>query len=138
MYRRGTVTRWALGLAASLAAFYVAACWVSSGGDGFGRWQVLSEGTSSHAISFNSLMFFDESNGLGLTALGLESTIDGGRNWTVRLGNGGTRGFYAMWFSDRQRGWILGTEQIGAAPGASSSTQSVKPLMLRTNDGGST
>ena len=136
MYRRVTVTGLVLGLAALLAAFHVAACSASSGGDRVGRWQVLSEATASHATSFNSLVFFDESNGLGLTALGLESTTDGGRNWTLRLGNGGRRGFYAMWFSDQQRGWILGTERMDAVPGASSSM--LKPLMLKTNDSGTT
>lgn len=138
MYRRQTVKRLALGLAALLVAFHMAACSTSLGDDRSGRWQVLSETNTSHAISFNSLVFFDESNGLGLTALGLESTTDGGKNWTLRLENGGTRGFYAMSFSDQQSGWILGTERIPAAPDASSSVQSVKPLMLKTNDGGTT
>lgn len=138
MHRRGTITGLALWLAASLAAFHVPACSVSSSGDRVGRWQVLSEATGSHATSFNSLVFFDELNGFGLTALALVGTTDGGRNWTPVLESGGTRGFNAMWFSDQQRGWILGTERMSAASGASSSMQKAKPLVLKTNDGGTT
>jgi len=43
-----------------------------------------------------------------------------------------------MWFSDQQRGWIWGTERVSAASGASSSMQKAKPLMLKTDDGGTT
>ena len=137
MYGR-IVTGLAVGLAALLTAFHLSACTASSGGDRVGTWQILSEATSSHATAFNSLVFFDGSHGFGLTALGLESTSDGGMNWTLRLENGGTRGFYTMWFSDEQTGWILGTERLKAMPGASSRMQSAKPLMLKTNDGGTT
>jgi len=136
MNRRGIITGLALWLAASLAAFHMDACSASSGA--VDRWQVLSEATGGHPTSFNSLVFFDELNGLGLTALALVNTNDGGRNWTPVLESAGTRGFYAMWFSDQQRGWILGTERMSAASGVSSSTQKSKPLMLKTNDGGTT
>lgn len=138
MYRRGTVTGLVIGLTASLAFFHAAACSALSGRNRVARWQVLSQATGSHATSFNALVFFDESNGLGLAALGLESTTDGGRNWTSVLESTGTRGFYAMQFSDRYKGWILGTERISAASSVSSSTQNAKPLILRTNDGGKT
>lgn len=134
MNRRGMIAGLVRGLVASLIAF----CCASPGEERFGRWQVFSEATGSHATSFNSLMFFNESDGLGLTALGLESTTDGGRNWTPRLDSGGTRGFYAMRFSGRHTGWILGTERTVAVSRASSSTLSLKPLLLRTNDGGTT
>ena len=133
MYRREMIP----GLVLMFVASLVVLCCAAPGGGQFGKWRVLSEGTTAHATAFNSLVFFDESKGLGLTALGLESTIDGGRNWTLRLGSGGTRGFYAMQFRDWHTGWILGTERMGP-PGVSSGKQSLKPLILKTIDGGTT
>ncbi len=124
-----------VGLVSSLC---VLICCSSLSGNSMRRWRVLSVGPGGHSSAFNSLIFFDELNGLGLTALGLASTTDGGTNWELRLSNNGNRGFYNMRFADRQKGWIVGAENKAVGADRETTSKSHKPLILKTEDGGAT
>jgi len=101
------------------------------------RWQVLSQKTIGHPSPINSIIFFDELNGLALSALGLASTTDGGAHWMERL-DSGNRGFYSMRFVDRQNGWIVGAELKDAEEHSTVSSKSFRPMIMRTADGGIT
>lgn len=100
-------------------------------------WRVLSQQGLSHAGPFHSIMFFDERNGLALTALGLASTTDGGTNWTWLL-ESGNRGFYSMRFVDRQTGWIVGAEGQPSEGDAAIGSTNRSPFILKTEDSGKT
>ncbi len=140
MFYRITHMRELIGLGISLCV--VLCCTSLSGdvslrGDITTRWRVLSQEHIGHPPLFDSIIFFDDLNGLGLTALGLGSTTDGGVNWTWQL-ESGHRGLYSMRFVDRQKGWIVGAENKVAEENPAISSTDFKPLILTTKDGGTT
>jgi hypothetical protein len=134
MYYRITRIGGLFGLSVSLC---VVLCCTSLSGDLTRRWRVVSQEHIGHPPLFSSIIFFDEWNGLGLSALGLASTTDGGRNWTWQL-DSANRGFYSMTFVDRQRGWIVGAESKADERASPIGPKDFKPSILRTEDGGKT
>lgn len=101
-------------------------------------WQVLTEGKHPHNLPFDSIKFFDSSNGINLTALTVNRTTDGGRTWTTTL-DYNNMGFYSLVFTDQTDGWIAGTE-VKKTPDAEESREANastrKPVILETNDRG--
>jgi len=134
MFSRITRIGGLIGLSISLC---IVLCCTSLSGDSKRRWRVVSQEHVGHPPLFDSIIFFDELNGLGLTALGLGSTTDGGINWTWRL-ESGHRGLYSMRFVDRQKGWIVGAENKVAEEDPAISSTDFKPFILITEDGGTT
>lgn len=101
------------------------------------KWRLLSQGPGSHAPPINSVIFFDELNGLKLSTLGLFSTNDGGKNWILSFENDGRRGLYTMRFTTPDKGWIVGAESTSKEDPVPR-LEAEKPLILSTTDGGKT
>lgn len=102
------------------------------------KWKLLTEGKHSDAISFNSVTFFDPSNGLGISSLSIEKTTDGGKTWTT-IRDYNDMGFYSLVFIDQKTGWIVGTESKtlnSKEENRVASSKNHKPLILKTEDKG--
>lgn len=88
------------------------------------KWELLTDPSLSfdRPIPFSSVHFFDKDNGIGISALSVSRTNDGGRNWTD-VSMEGLRGIYSLNLTGFGTGWIVGT-------------QSNRPLIMKTTDNG--
>ena len=102
------------------------------------NWVVLSRAPGSGGVPIISFKFFDEQNGLGLTAIGLLKTQDGGIHWDSQLSTRGGQGFFSMRFIDPRKGWIVGEERHRIATDLSTQLTAANPIVLQTEDGGVT
>jgi photosystem II stability/assembly factor-like uncharacterized protein len=102
------------------------------------KWKVLTEGKHSHIVPFNSITFFDSSNGLGIDVVSIEKTTDGGKTWVTIL-DYNDMGFYSLVFTNQKNGWIVGTESKildSEEENRVASSKNHKPVILKTEDGG--
>lgn len=101
-------------------------------------WKVLTEGKHPHLVPFNSIKFFDSSNGLAINVVNIKKTTDGGKTWETIL-DYNDMAFYSLVFTDQKTGWIAGTEVKmldNEEENRVASSRNHKPLILKTEDGG--
>ena len=105
-----------------------------------GSWQKLTEDKHSHALSFDSIVFFNTNDGLALTPIFLYKTSDGGKTWKTAFENDGIAA-YSFVFTDKTNGWIVGAERKKIDSQNEEETHGVnpknhKPLILKTENAG--
>ena len=105
-----------------------------------GSWQKLTEDKHSHALSFDSIVFFNPNDGLALTPIFLYKTSDGGKTWETAFENDGIA-TYSFVFTDKTNGWIVGAERKKIDSQNEEETHGInpknhKPLILKTENAG--
>ncbi len=90
------------------------------------KWENLTGGTHSNELPLLSVFFFDANNGIAVTTLNLQRTVDGGKTWAVQFEDEG-KVLNFITFTSPTTGFIAGTERK-----ASGSV----PMILHTEDGG--